>query len=185
VGGGVILGWRYATHLGRYVVVDTLFPWPALHHGRENLRLWVKAQKALRARGTEGPEYVGSGITTAVKEDGEAEMRVWPMAKGMMPRQWSPQDTVWREPLIELRRFVGRNLACTVRLNWMPGGDVIERVKTVPSLADRKGFWGWQRGEREPTEKMTRSIAREMGAQVAGFKPRTMTGFSAGAASWP
>lgn len=184
------LAWAWANspgayHLGRHVLVDSFFPWPALHHGRENLRAWCSRQKALRARGEDGPVRVSGGIQTAVKEDGEAEIRVWPVRKDGSPRPWGTSDDVWRDDLRELRRFVGRNLMCPVRLLWMPGGAEIEVSRTVPSLADRKGFWGWQRGEREPTEKVTRSIAREMGAQLAGFKPRQISGYSAGVQSWP
>ena len=128
---------------------------------------------------------LNAGLTTAVKENGEFELRVWPIDKGGMPRSWLDSDLVWRDPLRELRRHVGHDLQCTGRLMWMPGGVAIEHVETVPSLADRKGFWGWQRGEREPTEKITRSIAREMGAQLAGFKPRNIIGRSSGALLWP
>lgn len=189
----MILGWRYGigngrAHQGHYVLVDSLFPWPSLHHGRENLRTWREAQKALRARGIAGPIDAGMGLTTAVKEDGDAILRVWPVAKGMMPRRWDDKtDLMWRDALRELRRWVGHNLACGVRLEWMPGDLSIERVQTVPSLKGQRGFWGWQRGEREPTAKMTRSIARAMGAQVAGFQPRRITGFNpgTGASPWP
>lgn len=125
---------------------------------------------------------LNTGLLTAVKEDGEFEMRVWPIDKRGMPRLWIDADSVWREPLQELRRYVSHNLLCLGRLLWMPGGGPIERVQTVPSLADRNGFWGWQRGEREPTEKITRSIARELAAQLAGIKPRTIV--STGQLPW-
>ena len=184
----MILAWRYnidreagRANQGRYVLVDTLFPWPALHYGRENIRHWKAAQAALRGRGIPGPIDAGYGLTTAVCEDGDAVMRVWPIETPLLPRPWNDVlDQVWRDPLRELRRWIGHDLACGVRLEWMPGGGTIERVQTVPSLKNRRGYWGWRRGEREPTEKITRSISRQLGAQIAGYQPRSMVGPSAG-----
>lgn len=173
----MILGWRTATidgrcSVGRLVLIDALFPWPALHYGRNALRDWAAAQTRARARlGDEGPSRMTFGLTTAVKEDGEVQLRVWPVGKGQTPRAWLPSDAVWREPLKELRRFVSADLACGTRLEWMPGGSTIARAETVPSLRGQSGFWGWRRGEREPTAKIQRSISRQIIPQLLGPRP--------------
>lgn len=172
--------------MSRRILVETLFPWPALHHGRENIRSWLDFQRHQRKRGLAGPARLAGGLTTAVKEDGEAIMMVWPIDKRGAPRLWNDvADSVWRDSMRELRRHVGHNLQCTVRLNWMPGGGELEHVKTVASLSERKGFWGWARGEREPTEKITRSLNQEFALQLAGIKPRRITAGSPGVLRWP
>lgn len=173
----MILGWQSAPldghcSVGRYVLVDALFPWPALHYGRNAMRDWAAMQSRRRNMlGAEGPVRVTFGLTTAVKEDGQVELRIWPVGKAQMPRDWTPADTVWREPLKELRRAVAADLACETRLEFMPGGNVVTRAQTVPSLRGVPGFWGWRRGEREPTAKIQRSLSRQLIPQLLGPKP--------------
>jgi hypothetical protein len=163
----MLLGWRTGNSVGRYVLIDALFPWPALHYGRNAMRDWAKDCSKF----SPGPFRMDLGLTTAVKETGQAELRVWPMGKGYMPRRWNDGDTIWREPLKEMRRFVGRELACETRLEFMPSDQEMVRAQTVASLRDRKGFWGWRRGEREPTAQIQRSINRGLAAQLAARAP--------------
>jgi hypothetical protein len=169
----MILGWQAGHSVGRYVLLELFVPWPALHHAREALRVYTERETRARdAFGTEGMRRMKYGLQSAVKEDGDCELRVWPIGKGGLPRAWEDRDGVWREALTDLKRFVGAELCCCTRLIWQPGGQPLERVRTVPSLADRQGFWGWKRGEREPTERRIRDLNRELGAQLLVSPPR-------------
>jgi len=171
----VILGWRRGNSVGRYVLVDTMWPWPSLHFGRDALRTWAARQNRLRNRpgDTGGPYKMPTGITTAVCEYGDVTLRIWPVGKLQEPRAWTDADAVWRDALAELRRFIGDDLKCCTRIEWMPGQSTVTRFKTVPELQGVPGFWGWRRGEREPTERIKQSLRRmavipRLGARVDG-----------------
>lgn len=176
----MLLGWQEGHSIGRYVLVELFTPWPALHHAREAMRIYTERQNALRtARGTAGMRRLKCGLQSAVKEDGDLELRAWPVGKGLLPRAWNERDAVWRDALQELRRFVGAELMCCSRLIWLPGGQAIERAQTVPSLRGINGFWGWKRGEREPTQHAIRDLNRELAARLAATQAQL------GEPTWP
>jgi len=160
-----MLGWRSGTSLGRFVLIDPIFPWPALGHGRAALKRWAKWQTKARAvNGDEGPMLSPrpgmAGLTTAAAEaDAYTELRVWPVTKDATPRAWGDMDGVWRETLTEMRRYVGHELPCGIKLLWMPSGRVI-RAERAPSLIGQHGFYTWKKGERAPTEKKMRELSR-------------------------
>lgn len=161
----MILGWRYANSIGRYVKVDARFPHPALHHGRTALRQWAEIQGRMRETGTQGPvrwlmrKDEWDAVLSAVGEIGEhVDIRIWPVAREMQPRPWTDLDTVWRETLDEMRRYVGRELKCCTRLEWMPGGSGVVRFSTAPTLLGLNHFFGWRRGEREPSARIQRDL---------------------------
>jgi hypothetical protein len=174
----MMLAWRQGGHIAKNcVLLDPVFPWPALHHGREAMRLWAARQNLLRAAGDAGPTRLMWGLLASVKEDGDAVISVWPGYSNGSPRPWSDGDNVWKPALADMVDFVGRDLLCAIDLQWMPGGIEFQRSETVASLRDRKGFWGWRKGEREPTAKLIRA---NMHGQFRSGRP-----LATGAASWP
>lgn len=86
---------------------------------------------------------------THAKEDGAAELQIWPVEVYGKPRSWSADDGVWREPIAELVVRMRAVIACEVRVTWC-GGEFVAQPSRVRSLADQRGFIGWARGEREP-----------------------------------
>ena len=156
----MILAWRHGDSIGRYVLVDSTFPWPALHHGRAALKVWATAEglrrQHLRDEGPCRAPFQWNGLTTAVVEYGDVLLRVWPVDGFGLPRQWTDGDGVWRQHLHDMRRFVSSELKCCSRLEIMPGGEVI-RSANAPSLAGINGFRGWKKGEREPIRRLARA----------------------------
>lgn len=178
----MILGWRSGTSLGRWVLIDPVFPWPALGHGRAALKRWAKWHT--RARGVnadEGPMLSPTrwGLTTAAAEaDAYTELRVWPVTKDGSPRPWVDRDSVWRESLAEMRRYVGQELPCGIKLLWMPSGTVI-RAERAPTLLGQQGFYTWKKGERAPTERRMRELSRGhhmLDAMLRGGRPPQQLG---------
>lgn len=159
----MMLGWRKGHSVGRYVILDPVFPWPALHHGREAMRVYAQRHNAERNRlGDEGPMRMPWwGLSCAVKETGGIVINVWPAGKRGVPRHWTPQDTVWRSKLADLAHFMAADLKCEVRLAWMPGGQPFTKELTVPSLRSVPGFYGWRKGEREPKPHVMRTLIRD------------------------
>jgi len=150
----MILAWRHGSSIGRYVLVDSTFPHPALDQGRRALKVWAAAEGLRRdLLGDEGPcraPFQWNALTTAVAEFGDVILRIWPCDGNGTPRGWTGGDSVWREALTDMRRFISAELKCCSRLEFMPGGGPIIRSRNVPSLAGINGFVGWKRGEREP-----------------------------------
>lgn len=152
----MIFGWMEYGRTDRWVLVDPLFPWPALHHGRNALRAWADRQNRLRATGqSDGPRRMPWPCKTAVKEDGAAVLNVWPVETHGQPRHWTARDSVWRAALGDLAEHIAAEIGCPVEVAWM-GGQTVERQTTTPHLKGR-GFIGWGKGERAPRE------ARESG----------------------
>lgn len=149
----MILAWRHGHSIGRYVLVDSTFPHPALDQGRRALKVWAVAEGLRRDHlGDEGPYRPPAqfALTTAVVEFGDVILRIWPTDGNGAPRAWTDGDSVWRDQLTELRRFVSAELMCCSRLEIMPGGGPIVRSQNAPSLLGINGFVGWKQGEREP-----------------------------------
>lgn len=159
----MMLGWRKGHSVGRYVIVDPVFPWPSLHHGREALRLYTQRQTAARNRlGDEGLMRMPAwGLKCAVKECGDITINVWPAGKRGAQREWTAADAAWRPALGDLARFIAADLKCEVRLNWMPGGAPFTKELTVPSLRNVPGFYGWRKGEKEPKPHIMRALIRD------------------------
>lgn len=147
----MIFGWLEHGVTDRWVLVDPLFPWPALHHGRAAMRTWADHHSKARALDrTPGPRRMPWPCQTAVKEDGAAELRIWPVMPFGYPRAWTEADRVWRPAMDELGAVVAAAIGCDVTLLYQAEGLVIERATTSPDLAGR-GFIGWGRGERAPS----------------------------------
>lgn len=149
-----------------------MWPWPSLHFGRNALRAWARIQNTLRDRPGDsgGPYKTPMGITTAVCEFGDVVLRVWPVGKRQEPRRWEPRDAAWRDALSDMRRFVSDELKCCCRIEWMPGQSIVSRFENVPELKGLQGFWGWRKGEAEPTERIKKSLRRA--AVVSGLRAR-------------
>lgn len=146
----MIFGWLEHGRTDRWVLVDAVFPWPALHNGRNAIRAWADAQIRRRVlQQTPGPRRCPWPCKTAVKEAGAAELRIWPCEVYAKPRRWGPHDKVWRPAIMELAEHVAADIACPVHVLWMNGGGEIERATAPPGLKGR-GFVGWGKGEREP-----------------------------------
>ena len=133
------------------------------------LRAYATRMNAMRD--AEGPAALGPrrmpwGLQHAVKEDGACEIRVWPCSLYGGGRAWDDRsDRVWRDELRKLRRTVGNKLCTLTELLWMPGG-TITLAEKPPSLIGIDGFWGWQRGEREPTPKQARAAYQNMARAI-------------------
>jgi hypothetical protein len=144
----MIFGWLEHGRTDRWVLVDALVPWPGLHNARESIRLWAAHHNRLRAlEHSEGPRRCPWPCKVQVKEDGAAELRIWPCAPYGEPREWTERDGVWRGAMTELAELVATDIACPVTLTWM-GGTVIEQSVNAPGLRNR-GFLCWGKGERE------------------------------------
>lgn len=164
----MLLGWMQANSVGRYVKVDAKFPHPALHHGRSAMRRW--AEWCGKSHSSLGRDYAGpirwamlvgdfDAVNPAVGELSEhVDLRIWPVAREMQPRRWNERDLVWREALNQLREYVGRDLKCCTRLEWMPGEHDVVRFKTAPTLLGINHFFGWRRGEFEPSRRLQRDL---------------------------
>ena len=174
----MMLAWRHGGSIAKNcVLIDPVFPWPALHHGREAMRVWAQWHNRQRTNvGDAGPTRLPWGLRASVKEDGDAVLSSWPSYANGTPRAWSEADSVWKSVLAELVEFVARDLLCAVSVQWMPGGSEFQRSETVASLRDRKGFWGWRKGELEPTAKLIRANMR---GQLRSGNP-----ISTGAVPW-
>ena len=103
----MILGWRSGTSLGRWVMVDPVFPWPGLGPGRAAVKHWSKWHTRQRAvDGSEGPMLSPTrhGLTTAaVEADAYAELRIWPVTKEGLPRPWIDRpEGVWYREVVNL-----------------------------------------------------------------------------------
>lgn len=158
----MMLGWRSARSVGRYVLLDPIFPWPALHHGREAMRIYATRQnKARLVNKDDGPMRMVWGLRASVKERGDAIIAVWPTDSRGGPRNWTPQDDVWKPTLAELAEFMAKDLLCDVKLKWMPGGEPFAKTLTVPSLQGVSGFYGWRKGENEPKASVMRRKIRD------------------------
>lgn len=145
----MIFGWLEYGRTDRWVLVDAVFPWPALHNGRNAIRFWADAMnKARVVHRSDGPRRCPWPCKTAVKEDGDAELRIWPCEPYGKPRAWCPDDSVWRPMITELAEHVAADIGCPVHVLWM-GGSEIERAVSPPGLKYR-GFLCWGKGEREP-----------------------------------
>jgi hypothetical protein len=145
----MIFGWLEGGKTDRWVLVDPLFPWPALHHGRNALRGWADAQNKARATAhTAGPRRMPHPCKTAVKEDGSAVLNVWPCEPYGQPRAWGEHDGVWKAAIADLAAAIANAIGCPVTVAWMGAGD-IERQTTTPHLKGM-GFIGWGKGEKAP-----------------------------------
>lgn len=162
----MIFGWLENARTDRWVMVDALMPWPALHNGRNAMRAWAEAQNAARAlEHSPGPRRCPWPCQVPVKEDGEAELRIWPCEPYGIPRKWTPRDRVWRDALAGLAETVACGIGCPVVLMWM-GGEVIEKAVQAPGLRGR-GFLCWGKGEREPSAARIREL-KELRATMSG-----------------
>jgi hypothetical protein len=147
----VIFGWLEHGRTDRWVLVDAIFPWPALHNGRNAIRHWADEQQRLRVvERSPGPRRCPWPCKTAVKEDGDTELRIWPCELYAKPRSWSADDRVWHPAIEELAEHVAADIGCPVTTLWMASDDgEIVRAVSPPGLKGR-GFICWGKGEREP-----------------------------------
>jgi hypothetical protein len=148
----VIFGWLEHGRTDRWILVDAVFPWPSLHNGRNAIRAWADAQQKARVlKRSAGPRRCPWPCKTAVKEDGDVELRIWPCEVFGKPRSWGPHDRVWRPAIKKLAEHVAADIGCPVHVLWIGGsGDgEIERAVSPPGLRGR-GFQCWGKGEREP-----------------------------------
>jgi hypothetical protein len=146
----MIFGWLREGRTDRWVLIDPHFPWPALHHGREVLRNWADLQNRRRAlEHSAGPRRMPHPCRTHAKEDGSAELQVWPVEMFGHPRKWTDGDDVWRPAVRELATLMQARIACEVKISWC-GGVFEAQPSKVASLADQKLLIGWARGEHEP-----------------------------------
>lgn len=149
----MMFGWRSGKQISNIILLDSCFPWPSLHHGREALRVYGETNTKRRLRFQDnGPWRLSWPVQTSVKESGDAVITVWPTDSRAGPRQWWPSDEVWRRELPQLAEFVGADLMCSVKLHWMPGDSPYVKLEDAPTLRDRPGFYGWKKGEKEPNE---------------------------------
>lgn len=149
----MMLAWRSGAKLRHIIRIDPVFPWPSLHHGRENLRAWSEEHTRRRLRyGDAGPWRLPGPLLSSVREDGDARLRVWPTDSASAPRIWTAGDDVWRPTFEQLADWVGHDLMCEVRVQFMPGGEAFVQEGTAPSLYGRPGYYGWRKGEHEPVE---------------------------------
>lgn len=149
----MMFGWRSGNKISNIILLDPVFPWPSLHHGREALRTYAEQNTRRRLRLQDaGPWRMSWPLKAAVKESGDAVIVIWPTDDRGGPRQWWPSDDIWRRELPRLAEHVGADLACAVKLQWMPGDTPFVKIEDQPSLRDRKGFYGWRKGEHEPNE---------------------------------
>lgn len=147
----MIFGWLEHGRTDRWVLVDPLYPWMAMHHGRNALRAWADLQNRLRAcELSAGPRRMPWPCKSAVKEDGEVVLNIWPTETHGQPRHWTGRDDVWRSAIADLAAHMAQEIGCPVTVAWMGGGEV-ERQTTLPHLKGR-GFIGWGKGERAPPE---------------------------------
>jgi hypothetical protein len=131
----MIFGWVEYGRTDRWVLVDALYPHPALHHGREALRAWADYQAHLReTQRSAGPRRMSWPCQSAVKETGAVELRIWPCGVWGVPRTWVDDDRVWRPAMADLGACMAASgIACGVELVWM--GGAIERAVSSPGLA--------------------------------------------------
>ena len=149
----MIFGWLEHGRTDRWVLVDPLYPWMALHHGRNALRGWADRQNRLRAcELSAGPRRMPWPCKSAVKEDGEVVLNVWPVETHGQPRHWTGHDDVWRAAIADLAAHMAQAINCPVTVAWM-GGETVERQTTLPHLKGM-GFVGWGKGEHEPRGEM-------------------------------
>src|SRR5688572_1533387 len=114
------------------------------------MRAWADAMNQARVvHRSDGPRRCPWPCKTAVKEDGDAELRIWPCEPYGKPRPWTPQDNVWRPMMTELAEHVAADIGCPVTVLWMGSDGDIERAVSPPGLKGR-GFLCWGKGEREP-----------------------------------
>jgi hypothetical protein len=147
----MIFGWLQHGRTDRWLLVDLHTPWPALHNARATLRAWADHHDKRRlVERSEGPRRCPWPCKTSVKEDGHAELRIWPCGIYGVPRRWCPADNVWRPAITELAEAMATDIGCNVEVMWMMGGGEIERALTVPGLRARRGFQCWGKGEHEP-----------------------------------
>jgi hypothetical protein len=172
----MIFGWLEHGVTGRWILVDPVFPWPALHNGRNALRAWADRQNRLRAiEHTPGPRRMPWPCRTAVKETGSADLRIWPVEIFGQPRQWNGTDHVWRDALHELAQAIAATIACPVGVSWPGGGPVDYAPRTVKSLEDQHGFIGWGKGEREPKlPAMDHAAAGNLKTSIGGADVRPL-----------
>jgi hypothetical protein len=170
----MIFGWLENGQTDRWVLVDAIFPWPALHNGRNALRSWANLQNQRRALDhTPGPRRMPWPCKAVVKDHGDAELHVWPCEIYAKPRQWCADDRVWRAQLTELAEHVAADIGCPVTLMWM-GGETIERAVTSPGLAGR-GFLCWGKGERAPNFRRIKELKEQpLRAGASGADIRIM-----------
>jgi hypothetical protein len=171
----MIFGWLEDGRTDRWLLVEPVFPWPALHHGRNCLREWAEAQNRARAlEHTAGPRRMPWPCRTSVKEAGDAELRLWPVEPFGEPRSWGPGDHVWRPAMIELAALMQQQIACDVKLLWLGDGD-IEHASNAPSLNGQTGFIGWQRGQKAPNlDRAAPSPPGELKMRIGGADLRPM-----------
>lgn len=161
----MIFGWLENGRTDRWVLVDPVFPWPALANGRAALRAWASGHNRERALShTAGPRRCPWPCQTNVKSDGNVELRIWPVAPYARPRKWSDADRVWRPAIAELAEMMASTIACPVEVLWL-GGDTIERAVTEPDLQGR-GFFGWGKGEQAPKHDDPRPPDPELASQL-------------------
>jgi hypothetical protein len=162
----MIFGWLEDGTTDRWVMVDAIMPWPALHNGRNAMRAWAEAQNAQRALDhTAGPRRCPWPCKVPVKEDGSVELRIWPCEPYGIPRRWTEQDNVWRDAIAGLAETVASGIKAPVDILWM-GGETIERATQAPGLRGM-GFLCWGKGEREPTAARIRAL-KDLRASAAG-----------------
>jgi hypothetical protein len=150
----MIFGWLEHGKTDRWVLLDLHVPWPALHNSRATLRAWADHNNKLRAtERTAGPRRCPWPCKTSVKEDGHAELRIWPCGVYGVPRAWLPADRVWRHAIPELTDVMATDIGCDVEVQWMMGGGDIERAVSTPGLRDRSGYWCWGKGEQAPRKR--------------------------------
>lgn len=168
----MIFGWLENGRTDRWVLVDAVFPWPALHNGRNAIRAWAGEINKARVLGlSAGPRRCPWPCKTAVKEDGRAELRIWPCEPYGKPRSWTARDKVWRLAIQELAEHVAADIGCPTHVLWM-GGDEIERAVSPPGLKGR-GFICWGKGEREPKDHPL-TQGRELKVTIGGQDLRVL-----------
>lgn len=140
------------------------------------MRAWAEAQNAARAlHHTAGPRRCPWPCKVPVKEDGDAELRIWPCEPYGVPRSWTARDSVWRDAMADLAATVACEIGCSVVLMWM-GGETIERAVQAPTLRDQPGFLCWGKGETEPKgvrrreimELRAKLVAKDLGIMPQG-----------------
>lgn len=98
----MIVGWLEEGRTDRWILLDPIYPWMALHHGRSVLRRWADGQNRERAlEHTAGPRRMPWPVRSSVKDSGSVVFNVWPVEPHCRPRSWSPGDRVWRDALAE------------------------------------------------------------------------------------
>jgi hypothetical protein len=146
----MIFGWLQHGRTDRWVLVDMIAPWPALHNARNALRAWADYQNQRRALDhTEGPRRCSWPCAVHAKEDGSVEIRIWPCEPFGKPREWTERDLVWRAPMASLAELVASDIQSPVNLAWMNGSQ-IELATVAPSLRDQPGFLCWGKSQHEP-----------------------------------